>query len=172
MCRPPHLPFATKPLLALAMIARAIAAKRANSPGFCGDTCSLRVWRDAGGGEKKKALRRAGRAMCLAWPGTPVFLSWGKRRRIAGKMRQNRARRSNPSSRKYSYRAGRRNQSPRLPRTGPIAKLADLDTAPNNYGPTNGLWTRGPALIPPANIAYATIWPSCLGPCVRPETSI
>ena len=70
-----HVPartgFATKPRLALAMIARAIAA---NAPfaWVAADTVY-------GVGEIETALRRAGKGYVLGVPGNHLFRSWGKR---------------------------------------------------------------------------------------------
>src|SRR5258708_2501981 len=75
-----HVPartgFATKPRLALAMIARATAA---NAPfaWVAADTVY-------GVGEIEKALRRAGKGYGLGVPGNHLFRSWGKRPPIAG----------------------------------------------------------------------------------------
>src|SRR5580704_15010492 len=75
-----HVPartgFATKPRLALAVIARAIPA---NTPfaWVAADTVY-------GAGEIEKALRRAGKGHVLGVPGNHPFRSWGKRPPIAG----------------------------------------------------------------------------------------
>src|SRR5260370_8171040 len=68
--------FATKPRLALAMIARAIAA---NAPfaWVAADTVY-------GVGEIQTALRRAGKGYVLGGPANHLFRSWGKRPPIAG----------------------------------------------------------------------------------------
>src|SRR5258707_15070729 len=88
-----HVPartgFATKPRLALAMIARATAA---NAPfaWVAADT-------GYGVGEIEKALRRAGKGYGLGVPGNHLFRSWGKRPPIAG-MASEIARALDPSS--------------------------------------------------------------------------
>src|SRR5580692_6735575 len=79
-CKAAHVPartgFATKPRLALAIIARAIAA---NVPfaWVAADTVS-------GVGEIETALRRAGKGYVLGVPGNHLFRLWGKRPPIAG----------------------------------------------------------------------------------------
>jgi SRSO17 transposase len=88
-----HVPartgFATKPRLALAMIARATAA---NAPfaWVAADTVY-------GVGEIETALRRAGKGYVLGVPGNHLFRSWGKQPPIAG-MASEIARALDPSS--------------------------------------------------------------------------
>src|SRR3984885_10977656 len=119
-----HVPartgFATKPRLALAMIARATAA---NAP-FAW-VAAAPVY---GVGEIEKALRRAGKGYVLGVPGNHLFRSWGKRPPIAG-MALEIVPALDPSLWK---RACRRAQEPRGQgsTTGPIANWP-ISTRPN-----------------------------------------
>ena len=117
-----HVPartgFATKPRLALAMIARATAA---NAPfaWVAADTVY-------GVGEIEKALRRAGKGYVLGVPGNHLFRSWGKRPPIAG-MASEIAHALDPSSWKR-LSAGEGTKGARL-HDWAYCELADLDAA-------------------------------------------
>src|SRR6478736_1671039 len=123
--------FATKPRLALAMIARATAA---NAPfaWVAADTVY-------GVGEIEKALRRAGKGYVLGVPGNHLFRSWGKRPPIAG-MALEIAHALDPSLWKR-LSAGEGTKGARL-HDWAYCELADLDAAEYDDQRT-GLWTRG-----------------------------
>ena len=148
-----HVPartgFATKPRLALAMIARATAA---NAPfaWVAADTVY-------GVGEIEKALRRAGKGYGLGVPGNHLFRSWGKRPPIAG-MASEIARALDPSSWKR-LSAGEGTKGARL-HDWAYCELADLDAA--EYDDERiGLWTRGLLIrrnIVDGDMAFFSTW--------------
>jgi len=109
-----HVPFAhrlaAKPRLALAMIRPGDRSKTRRSPGF--GRYGLRRWRD------RKALRHAGRAMCLACRATTCSDPGANDRRLPG-WRRNRAR-ARPLVMETPV-GWRRNQRRKAPRLGPIA---------------------------------------------------
>ena len=148
-----HVPartgFATKPRLALAMIARAIAA---NAPfaWVAADTVY-------GVGEIETALRRAGKGYVLGVPGNHLFRSWGKRPPIAG-MASEIARAIDPSSWKR-LSAGEGTKGARL-HDWAYCELADLDAAEYDDQRT-GLWTRGLLIrrnIADGDMAFFSTW--------------
>jgi SRSO17 transposase len=148
-----HVPartgFATKPRLALAMIARAIAA---NTPfaWVAADTVY-------GAGEIEKALRRAGKGHVLGVPGNHPFRSWGKRPPIAG-MALEIAHALDP---RYgsAYRLAKEPRSARL-HDWAYCELAYLDAAEYDGQPT-GLSTRGLLIrrnIADGDTAFFSTW--------------
>jgi SRSO17 transposase len=148
-----HVPartgFATKPRLALAMIARATAA---NAPfaWVAADTVY-------GVGEIEKALRRAGKGYVLGVPGNHLFRSWGKRPPIAG-MASEIARALDPSSWKR-LSAGEGTKGARL-HDWAYCELADLDAAEYDDQRT-GPWTRGLLVrrnIADGDMAFFSTW--------------
>ena len=148
-----HVPartgFATKPRLALAMIARAIAA---NAPfaWVAADTVY-------GVGEIETALRRAGKGYVLGVPGNHLFRSWGKRPPIAG-MASEIAHALDPSSWKR-LSAGEGTKGARL-HDWAYCELADLDAAEYDDQRT-GLWTRGLLIrrnIADGDMAFFSTW--------------
>ena len=148
-----HVPartgFATKPRLALAMIARAIAA---NAPfaWVAADTVY-------GVGEIEKALRRAGKGYVLGVPGNHLFRSWGKRPSIAG-MASEIAHALDPSLWKR-LSAGEGTKGARL-HDWAYCELADLDAAEYDDQRT-GLWTRGLLIrrnIADGDMAFFSTW--------------
>jgi SRSO17 transposase len=146
---PARTAFATKPRLALAMIARAIAA---NAPftWVAADTVY-------GVGEIEKALRRAGKGYVLGVPGNHLFRSWGKRPPIAG-MASEIARALDPSLWKR-LSAGEGTKGPRL-HDWAYCELADLDAA-EYADERTGLWTRGLLIrrnIADGDMAFFSTW--------------
>jgi SRSO17 transposase len=148
-----HVPartgFATKPRLALAMIARATAA---NAPfaWVAADTVY-------GVGEIETALRRAGKGYVLGVPGNHLFRSWGKQPPIAG-MASEIARALDPSSWKR-LSAGEGTKGARL-HDWAYCELADLDTAEYDDQRT-GPWTRGLLIrrnIADGDMAFFSTW--------------
>src|ERR1700722_4884415 len=148
-----HVPartgFATKPRLALAMIARATAA---NAPfaWVAADTVY-------GVGEIEKALRRAGKGYVLGVPGNHLFRSWGKRPPIAG-MALEIANALDPSLWKC-LSAGEGTKGARL-HDWAYCELADLDAAEYDDQRT-GLWTRGLLIrrnIADGDLAFFSTW--------------
>jgi SRSO17 transposase len=148
-----HVPartgFATKPRLALAMIARATAA---NAPfaWVAADTVY-------GVGEIEKALRRAGKGYVLGVPGNHLFRSWGKRPPIAG-MALEIANALDPSLWKR-LSAGEGTKGARL-HDWAYCELADLDAAEYDDQRT-GLWTRGLLIrrnIADDDMAFFSTW--------------
>src|SRR5258708_19158912 len=148
-----HVPartgFATKPRLALAMIARATAA---NAPfaWVAADTVY-------GVGEIEKALRRAGKGYGLGVPGNHLFRSWGKRPPIAG-MASEIARALDPSSWKR-LSAGEGTKGAKL-HDWACCEMTHLYAA--EYDDERiGLWTRGlliPRHILDGDIAFFSTW--------------
>jgi len=131
-----HVPartgFATKPRLALAMIARATAANAPLRLG-CGRH-RLRGWRD-----RKKRYGAPAKAMCLACRATTCSDHGAKRPPIAG-MASEIARALDPSSWKR-LSAGEGTKGARTARLG-LLRTGDLDAA--EYDDERiGLWTRG-----------------------------
>lgn len=128
---PARTDLTTKPRLALAMIARAIAT---NAPfaWVAADTVY-------GVGEIETALRRAGKGYVLGVPGNHLFRSWSKRTPIAGTALEI-ARTLDPSLYKR-LSAGEGTKGARL-HDWAYCELADLDAAEYDDQPTS-LWTRG-----------------------------
>jgi SRSO17 transposase len=148
-----HVPartgFATKPRLALAMIARAIAA---NAPfaWVAADTVY-------GVGEIEKALRRAGNGYVLGVPGNHLFRSWRKRPPIAG-MASEIAHPLDPSL-WQRLSAGEGTKGARL-HDWAYCELADLDAAEYDDQRT-GLWTQGLLIrrnIADGDMAFFSTW--------------
>src|SRR5215208_326119 len=128
---PPDTGFATKPALALAMIARAITA----GVPFAWVTADT-VY---GTGEVEMALRRAGKGYVLGVSATSQFNSWGAKPPVAGTAAEI-ADNLDPSAwRRLSARAGAKGE--RL-FDWAYLELADLEAAEYNQT-LAGLWTRG-----------------------------
>jgi SRSO17 transposase len=146
---PAHVRFATKPLLALAMISRAIAADAPFS-WVAADTVY-------GVGEIEKALRRAGKGYVLGVPGNHLFRSWRKRPPLAG-MASEIAQTLDPSLWKR-LSAGEGTKGPRLHEWA-YCELADLGAGEYDEVRT-GLWTRGLLIrrnIADGDLAYFSTW--------------
>ena len=141
--------FATKPRLALAMIARAIAAG-APFAWVAADTVY-------GVGEIEKALRRAGKGYVLGVPGNHLFRSCRKPPPIAGTASQI-TQALDPSSWKR-LSAGEGTKGARL-HDWAYCELADLDAAEYDDERT-GLWTRGLLIrrnIADGDMAFFSTW--------------
>jgi SRSO17 transposase len=150
--RAAHVPddtrFATKPAIAVAMIARALKAGVAFA------------WVAAdsiyGVGEVEKVLRRAGKGYVLGVTGTHPFCSWGKAP-VAGTADE--IAQSLPATAWSRLSAGDGTKGPRLYDWAYLA-LADLD-AEEVGCPEPGTWTRGLLVrrsLSDASLAYFTTW--------------
>src|ERR1700682_596935 len=141
--------FATKPKLATAMIARAIAAA-VPFKSVAGDTVY-------GVGDIEQQLRRAGKGYVLGVSSAHVFQSWGKRRSVAGKAADIASTRRSSDWNRLS--AGDGTKGPRL-HDWCFLEVADLDAAQFNSA-NDGLWTRGLLIrrrIADDDLAFFTTW--------------
>jgi len=146
---PPGTGFATKPRLALDMIARAIVSG-APFAWVAADTVY-------GVGEIEKALRRAGKGYVLGVPGNHLFRSWRKQPPIAGEAKEI-ALALDPSLWKR-LSAGEGTKGARLHDCA-YCELADLDAAEYDDERT-GLWTRGLLIrrnIADGDLAFFSTW--------------
>src|SRR5947208_6761811 len=146
---PPDTFFATKPVLALTMIDRAIDA----GVPFAWVTADT-VY---GTGEIEMALRHAGKGYVLGVSATSQFNSWGEKPPVAGTAAEI-ADKLDPSAwRRLSARAGSKGE--RL-FDWAYLELADLEAA--EYNETlAGLWTRGLLIrrnIADGDLAFFTTW--------------
>jgi SRSO17 transposase len=148
-----HVPdgtgFATKPELAITMIARAIAA----------DVPFAWVAADSvyGVGAVETALRRAGKGYVLGVPGNHLFGSWDKPQPFAGAAEE--IARELEASSWQRLSAGDGTKGPRL-YDWAYCELADLDAAEYDDERT-GLWTRGLLIrrnIADGDMAFFSTW--------------
>ena len=148
-----HVPdgtgFATKPELAITMIARAIAA----------DVPFAWVAADSvyGVGAVETALRRAGKGYVLGVPGNHLFGSWDKPQPFAGAAEEIARELEASSWRRLS--AGDGTKGPRL-YDWAYCELADLDAAEYDDERT-GTWTRGLLIrqnIADGDMAFFSTW--------------
>ena len=146
---PADIGFATKPKLATAMIARAIAAS-VPFQWVAGDTVY-------GVGDIEQRLRRAGKGYVLGVSSAHVFRSWGEQQPVAGKAADI-ARAQRPSDWKR-LSAGAGTKGPRL-HDWCYLELADLEVEELNSG-DQGLWTRGLLIrrhVADGDLAFFTTW--------------
>ena len=146
---PPDTFFATKPVLALAMIARAIAA----GVPFAWVTADT-VY---GTGEIEMALRRAGKGYVLGVSATSQFNSWGTKPPAAGTAAEI-ADNLDPSA-WHRLSAGAGAKGERL-FDWAYLELADLEVAEYSQS-LSGLWTRGLLIrrtIADGTLAFFTTW--------------
>src|SRR6478735_12679097 len=146
---PPDTFFATKPVLALAMIARAIAA----GVPFAWVTADT-VY---GTGEIEMALRRAGKGYVLGVSATSQFNSWGAKPPVAGTAAEIAGKLDPAAWRRLSAGAGAKGE--RL-FDWAYLELADLEAAEYNQT-LAGLWTRGLLIrrnIADGDLAFFTTW--------------
>jgi SRSO17 transposase len=141
--------FATKPDLAIAMIARAIAA----------DVPFAWVAADSvyGVGAVETALRRAGKGYVLGVPGNHLFGSWDKPQPVAGTAEE--IARDLEASSWQRLSAGDGTKGARL-YDWAYCELADLDAAEYHDART-GLWTRGLLIrrnIADGDLAFFSTW--------------
>jgi SRSO17 transposase len=133
--RAAHVPdpvtFATKPQLAVAMIARAIAAA-VPFRWVAGDTVY-------GVGEVEMTLRRAGKGYVLGVKSNDQLWSWGKQPAVGGTAEEVAA--ALPPDAWFRCAAGDGTKGPRLSDWA-YCELADLEAAEDDASRT-GLWTRG-----------------------------
>jgi SRSO17 transposase len=148
-----HVPdgtgFATKPELAITMIARAIAA----------DVPFAWVAADSvyGVGAVETALRRAGKGYVLGVPGNHLFGSWDKPQPVAGTAEE--IARELEASSWQRLSAGDGTKGPRL-YDWAYCELADLDAAEYDDERT-GMWTRGLLIrrnIADGDMAFFSTW--------------
>jgi SRSO17 transposase len=148
-----HVPdgtgFATKPELAITMIARAIAA----------DVPFAWVAADSvyGVGAVERALRRAGKGYVLGVPGNHQFGSWDKPQPVAGTAEE--IARELEASSWQRLSAGDGTKGPRL-YDWAYCELADLDAAEYDDERT-GTWTRGLLIrqnIADGDMAFFSTW--------------
>jgi SRSO17 transposase len=146
---PPDTLFATKPVLALTMIARAIAA----GVPFAWVTADT-VY---GTGEVEIALRRAGKGYVLGVSATSQFNSWGAKPPVAGTAAEIADKLDPAAWHRLSAGAGAKGE--RL-FDWAYLELADLEAAEYNQT-LSGLWTRGLLIrrnIADGDLAFFTIW--------------
>ena len=146
---PDEVDFATKPRIALRMIARAVAAKTPFS-----FVAADSVY---GTGEIETMLRKAGKGYVLGVAANHVFHSWGKKQLVGGsaaKLAQNL-----PTSAWRRLSAGEATKGPRL-HDWAYLELADLDAGEFN-GNLAGEWTRGLLIrrnIADGDLAFFSTW--------------
>src|ERR1039457_6827193 len=141
--------FATKPRLALAMIARAIAA---GAP-----FAWVAPHTVYGVGEIERALRCAGKGYVLGVPGNHLFRSWRKQPPIAGMAKEITHALDSSSWKRLS--AGEGTKGARL-HDWAYCELADLDAAEYDQD-KSGTWTRGLLIrrnIADGDLAFFTTW--------------
>jgi SRSO17 transposase len=141
--------FATKPKLATAMIARAIAAS-VPFKWVAADTVY-------GVGDIEQQLRQAGKGYVLGVSSAHVFQSWGKRRPVSGTAADIASTRRSSDWKRLS--AGDGTKGPRL-HDWCYLELADLDVEEFNSA-NQGLWTRGLLIrrhIADGDLAFFTTW--------------
>src|SRR3954466_2066499 len=146
---PADIGFGTKPKLATAMIARAIAAS-VPFQWVAGDPVY-------GVGDIEQRLRRASKGYVLGVSSAHVFRSWGKQQPVAGKAADI-ARARRPSDWKR-LSAGAGTKGPRL-HDGCYLELADLEVEELNSA-DQGLWTRGLLIrrhVADGDLAFFTTW--------------
>jgi len=146
---PDDVDFATKPRIALRMIARAVAAKTPFS-----FVAADSVY---GTGEIETMLRKAGKGYVLGVAANHVFHSWGKKQLVGGsaaKLAQNL-----PKSAWRRLSAGEATKGPRL-HDWAYLELADLDAGEFNSS-LAGEWTRGLLIrrnIADGDLAFFSTW--------------
>jgi len=146
---PDDVGFATKPQIALRMIARAIAAKI--------PFCFVAADSVYGTGEIETTLRKAGKGYVLGVAANHVFHSWGKKQIVRGtaaKIAQNL-----PGSAWRRLSAGDGTKGARL-HDWAYLELADLDAGEYNRTVT-GKWTRGLLIrrnIADGDLAFFSTW--------------
>src|SRR6267142_1604922 len=141
--------FATKPKLATAMIARAIAAS-VPFKWVAADTVY-------GVGDIEQQLRQAGKGYVIGVSSAHVFQSWGKRRPVSGTAADIASTRRSSDWKRLS--AGDGTKGPRL-HDWCYLELADLDVEEFNSA-NQGLWTRGLLIrrhIADGDLAFFTTW--------------
>src|SRR3990167_2689334 len=146
---PDDVGFATKPKLARAMIARAIAAS-VPFQWVAGDTVY-------GIGDIEQQLRQAGKGYVLGVSSAHVFRSWGKRSAVAGTAGEIARTRHSSDWKRLSAGAG--TKGPRL-HDWCYLELADLE-AEQLDSANGGLWTRGLLIrrhIADGDLAFFTTW--------------
>jgi SRSO17 transposase len=146
---PDDVGFATKPQLAVRMIARAMAA------------CVPFRWVAAdtvyGVGDIERGLRRAGKGYVLGVAANHAFHSWGKPQQVSGTAAEI-VKTMQPSDWKR-LSAGAGTKGPRL-HDWCYLELADLDVEEFNED-NHGLWTRGLLIrcnIADGDLAYFSTW--------------
>lgn len=145
-----HGGFLTKPALALAMIARAIAAHVPFSF-VVADTVY-------GVGDIEIALRRAGKGYVLGVKANDVFRSWGKPNAIAGTAKEIAERLEPGAWRRLSCGSGTKGE--RL-HDWAYLELADLDGGDYDDALEGQVWTRGLLIrrtIADGDLAFFTTW--------------
>ena len=146
---PDDVGFATKPQIARAMIARAVAAKI--------PFCFVAADSVYGTGEIETMLRKAGKGYVLGVAANHVFHSWGKKQLVGGsavKIVHNL-----PKSAWRRLSAGEGTKGPRL-HDWAYLELADLDAGQYNSALT-GQWTRGLLIrrnIADGDLAFFSTW--------------
>ena len=146
---PHEVSFATKPQLAMRMIASAMAAE-VPFHWVAGDTVY-------GVGDIERDLRRAGKGYVFGVDAAHVFRSWDKPRRIAGTARDIAEALAPSDWQRLS--AGSGTKGPRL-YDWCYLELADLDAEDYNQN-NHGRWTRGLLIrrnIADGDLAYFTTW--------------
>lgn len=146
---PDDVDFATKPQIARAMIARAIAAKI--------PFCFVAADSVYGTGEIETTLRKAGKGYVLGVAANHVFHSWGKKQRVGGSAAK--IAHNLPKSAWRRLSAGEGTKGPRL-HDWVYLELADLDAGQYNNALT-GQWTRGLLIrrnIADDDLAFFSTW--------------
>jgi SRSO17 transposase len=146
---PADVRFATKPQIARAMIARAIAAKVPFS-----FVAADSVY---GTGEIETMLRKAGKGYVLGVASNHVFNTWGKEQFVRGPAAK--IAEALPKSAFKRLSSGEGTKGPRLHDWAYI-ELADLDAADYNSA-LNGEWTRGLLIrrnIADGELAFFSTW--------------
>ena len=147
---PTEASFATKPQMAIAMIARAIVA----------GVPFRWVAADSvyGVGALEAALRRQGKGYVLGVNKSSKFNSWGKAPAVTGTAEEIGAGLDEAAWQRLS--AGEGTKGPRL-YDWAYCELADLDATAPSGGTTTGLWTRGLLIrrtIGDSALAYFSTW--------------